>query len=157
MADALLYALADRRTAPPLQAADGVVEITQHLRELNVDTTGFVMENGSGLSRITRISARTMGGMLLAAWRSPYMPEYLASLSLVGQDGTTRKRFRKGPENGRMHLKTGHLGDVAAVAGYVLAASGRMYAVTLLMNHPTVNQGSGNALINALLAWTYRQ
>lgn len=157
MADALLYALADRRSAPPLQAADGALEIEAHLRALKVDTTGLVLENGSGLSRLTRISARTMGGMLQAAWRSPYMPEYLASLSLVGQDGTTRKRFRRGPENGRMHLKTGHLGDVAAVAGYVLAASGRTYTVTLLINHPTVHQGSGNALINALLAWTYRQ
>ena len=95
--------------------------------------------------------------MLMAAWRSPYMPEYLASLSLVGQDGTMRKRFRRGPENGRMHLKTGHLGDVAAVAGYVLAESGRTYMVTLMMNHPTINAGGGSALINALLAWTYRQ
>jgi len=94
---------------------------------------------------------------LLTAWRSPYMPEYLASLSLVGQDGTLRKRFRRGPENGRMHLKTGHLGDVSAVAGYVLAESGRTYMVTLLMNHPTINAGGGSALINALLAWTYRQ
>ena len=157
MADALLYALADRRGAPPLQPADGAREIEQFLRTQGVDTKGLVLENGSGLSRVTRITARTMGEMLQVAWRSPYMPEYLASLSLVGQDGTTRKRFRRGPENGRMHLKTGHLGDVAAVAGYVLAASGRTYAVTLLMNHPTVNQGSGSALINALLAWTYRQ
>jgi hypothetical protein len=29
--------------------------------------------------------------------------------------------------------------------------------VTLLMNHPTINAGGGSALINALLAWTYRQ
>ena len=157
MADALLYALADLHTAPPLQPAAGVQEIIQHLNSLGVPAKGLVIENGSGLSRQTRISARTMGSMLLTAWRSPYMPEYLASLSLVGQDGTLRKRFRRGPENGRMHLKTGHLGDVSAVAGYVLAESGRTYMVTLLMNHPTINAGGGSALINALLAWTYRQ
>jgi len=115
-----------------------------------------VIENGSGLSRVTRISARTMGGLLLHAYRSPYMPEYLASLSLSGLDGTMRNRFRHAPESGRMHLKTGHLNDVAAVAGYVLAATGKTYVVTLLVNHPTANHGGGSQLINALLAWTYQ-
>ncbi len=56
-----------------------------------------------------------------------------------------------------MHLKTGHLNDVAAVAGYVLAANGHTYVVTLLVNHPTANHGAGGELINALLRWTYQQ
>jgi len=50
-----------------------------------------------------------------------------------------------------------HAGDVAAVAGYVLGASGKTYVVTLLVNHPTVNRGGGSELINALLRWTYQQ
>lgn len=157
MADALMYALADREAAPPLRAEAGMPVIAAHLKALGVPIEGLVMENGSGLSRHTRICARTMGEMLQRAWRSPYMPEYLASLSLAGQDGTMRKRFRKGPENGRMHLKTGHLGDVTAVAGYVLAESGRTYAVTLLVNHPTANLAVGSELINGLLGWVFRQ
>jgi D-alanyl-D-alanine carboxypeptidase/D-alanyl-D-alanine-endopeptidase (penicillin-binding protein 4) len=114
------------------------------------------MENGSGLSRQTRVTASTLGGLLGHAWTSPWMPEYLASLALVGMDGTVRKHFRHAPETGHMHLKTGHLDNVAAVAGYVLARNGHTYVVTLLMNHPTVNQGSGNAFMDAVLKWTFQ-
>ena len=156
MADALLYALADRAHAPPLQPQDGVREIERWLTEQGISTQGLVMENGSGLSRQTRVTASTLGGLLGHAWTSPWMPEYLASLALVGMDGTARKHFRHAPETGRMHLKTGHLDNVAAVAGYVLARSGHTYVVTLLMNHPTVNQGGGNAFMDAVLKWTFQ-
>ena len=156
MADALLYALADPTHAPPLQPQDGAREIERWLDAQGISTQGLVIENGSGLSRQTRVTASTLGGLLGHAWASPWMPEYLASLALVGMDGTARKHLRKAPETGRMHLKTGHLGDVAAVAGYVLARSGRTYAVTLLMNHPTVNQGSGNVFMDAVLKWTFQ-
>ena len=46
------------------------------------------VENGSGLSRIERVSARDLGQMLLTAYRSPVMPEFMASMPLVGVDGT---------------------------------------------------------------------
>lgn len=156
MADALLYGLAAESFPPPLKPEQGTAVIKAYLAKAGIPATGLVMENGSGLSRLTRISARTMAGLLLHAHRSPYMPEYLASLALAGMDGTMRNRFRHAPEMGRMHVKTGHLNDVAAVAGYVLTASGRTCIVTLLVNHPTVNRGGGSALINALLRWTYQ-
>ena len=54
------------------------------------------------------------------------MPELMASLPVTGIDGTLRRS--KAPA-GRAHLKTGSLRDVAGVAGYVLAASGRRYVV----------------------------
>jgi len=157
MADAMLYGLAAESFPPPLSPDQGAAVVKAYLAKAGLPARELVMENGSGLSRISRISARTMGGLLLHAYRSPYMPEYLASLSLSGLDGTMRNRFKHAPEMGRMHLKTGHLNDVAAVAGYVLGASGKTYVVTLLVNHPTVNRGGGSELINALLRWTYQQ
>ena len=157
MADAMLYGLAAESFPPPLAPAQGAAVIKAWLAKAGIADEGFFMENGSGLSRVTRISARTMTGVLLHAWKSPFMPEYLASLSLAGLDGTMRNRFRHAPEAGRMHLKTGHLNDVAAVAGYVLSASGETYVVTLLVNHSTANHGGGGALINALLRWTYER
>ncbi len=157
MADALLYGLAAESFPPPLAPEQGAAVIKAWLTKIGVPDEGFLMENGSGLSRITRISARTMAGVLLHAWKSPTMPEYLASLSLAGLDGTMRNRFKHAPEAGRMHLKTGHLNDVAAVAGYVLTATGQTYVVALLVNHPTANHGAGGELINALLRWTYQQ
>lgn len=157
MADAMLYGLAAESFPPPLKPDQGAAVVKAYLSKAGIPARELVMENGSGLSRITRISARTMAGLLRHAYKSPYMPEYLASLSLSGLDGTMRNRFRHAPETGHMHLKTGHLNDVAAVAGYVLTATGKTYVVALLVNHPTVNRGGGSELINALLRWTYQQ
>ena len=52
---------------------------------------------------------------------------------------------------GSAHLKTGSLRDVTAVAGYVLANSGRRYVVVVVANHP--NAGASRAAIDKLLEW----
>ena len=46
------------------------------------------IDNGSGLSRTTHISALQMADVLRAAYHSRYAPEFLASLPLAGIDGT---------------------------------------------------------------------
>ena len=84
------------------------------------------LDNGSGLSRDTRVSAQALTRLLQAAWAGGTMPELLSSLPLSGVDGTLR---RLGKDNaavqGAAHLKTGSLRDVTAVAGVVHGASGR--------------------------------
>ena len=91
-----------------------------------------VIDNGSGLSRDGRLSARTLGKLLQSAWASPVMPELMSSLPVAGIDGTLR-RSRAAP--GRAHLKTGSLRDVVGIAGYVLGDSGRRYVVVAIVNH----------------------
>lgn len=109
------------------------------------------IENGAGLSRATRISARQLGQLLVAAWNSPLMPEYIASLPLVAVDGTMRKRLNNSPVASQAHVKTGYLGGVRANAGYVLDARGRMLVVVFLVNHPDAR--NAQAAQDALLEW----
>ncbi len=153
----LLYTLATAKFKPPVTKEQGVQVLREYLRENNLDDSDLVLDNGSGLSRTTRISADLMNGLLRHAYRDPYMPEFVASMSINGVDGTTRRRFRGRPERGRMHLKTGRLDDVAAIAGYVLAASGTTYSVVVLLNHNNVHKGSGIEIQNALLKWVHNQ
>lgn len=94
---------------------------------------GLVVDNGSGLSRENRVSARGLGRLLQVAWASPQMPEFVASLPVAGADGTTR---RLKALEGRAHLKTGSLRDVAGIAGYLHTPGGRRFAVVALVNHP---------------------
>jgi D-alanyl-D-alanine carboxypeptidase/D-alanyl-D-alanine-endopeptidase (penicillin-binding protein 4) len=110
----------------------------------------LVLENGSGLSRIERVSAASLARLLRHAFASPLMPELMASLPLVGVDGTMRKRNGAA---GAAHIKTGLLADVRAIAGYVHAASGRRYVVVAIINHP--NARNGQAVHDALLQWVY--
>ncbi len=111
------------------------------------------VDNGSGLSRNGRTSALALGRLLQIAYQSPWMPELMSSLPIAGIDGTMR-RNRSGAV-GNAHLKTGSLRDVTAVAGYVLASSGRRYVVVLMANHG--NAGASRAVIDKLLEWTVRE
>ena len=129
--------------------------IASWLDERGLDFPGLHIDNGSGLSRDTRTTARSLAGLLAHAWRSAYMPEFLSSLSLVGTDGTFRRRHRSGPLAGRAHLKTGRIDDVSAMAGYLLARDGRRYIVVTLHNAPAVHRGGGEAVQDALLRWLY--
>jgi D-alanyl-D-alanine carboxypeptidase/D-alanyl-D-alanine-endopeptidase (penicillin-binding protein 4) len=110
----------------------------------------LVLENGSGLSRIERLSAAGLARLLSHAFASPLMPELMASLPLVGVDGTMRRRNGAA---GAAHIKTGLLADVRAIAGYVHAASGRRYVVVAIINHP--NARDGQAAHDALLQWVH--
>jgi D-alanyl-D-alanine carboxypeptidase/D-alanyl-D-alanine-endopeptidase (penicillin-binding protein 4) len=54
---------------------------------------------------------------------------------------------------GSAHIKTGLLADTRAVAGYVLAVSGRRYVVVAFVNHP--NAGATQGALDELLNWVY--
>lgn len=111
---------------------------------------GSVIDNGSGLSRDTRISAQLLARVLQTAWASPVMPELMSSLPISGVDGTMRKALNT--PTGRAHLKTGSLRDVTGIAGYVLAASGRRYVLVAIVNHPNAN--AARPALEALVQWT---
>lgn len=81
------------------------------------------------------------------------MPEFIASLPLVGYDGTMKKRLRAQGIAGRAHIKSGSLQDVRSIAGYVLAESGRRFVVVFLINHPNASRGAEAQ--DALLQWIY--
>ncbi|MGE0497602.1 MAG: D-alanyl-D-alanine carboxypeptidase/D-alanyl-D-alanine-endopeptidase [Ramlibacter sp.] len=106
-----------------------------------------VMDNGSGLSREARITARSLGRLLQLAWASPLMPELVSSLPISGVDGT----LRRSKSAATAHLKTGSLRDVAGVAGYVLGASGKRHVLVALVNHP--NAAQARPVFDALVDW----
>jgi D-alanyl-D-alanine carboxypeptidase/D-alanyl-D-alanine-endopeptidase (penicillin-binding protein 4) len=151
----LELALGSERYGSPATPAKGQRAILDVLGERGIDTRGLVIGNSAGLSREGRISARQLAAILGAAWRSPYMPEYASSLALAGLDGTMRNRFRRSPATGRMHLKTGRLDDVSAVAGYVTAASGQRLIAVVLVNAPEAHRGPGEELQDAVLQWVH--
>lgn len=131
--------------------AAGARRVVRSLAANGVDTDQLVIENGAGLSRNERISAASLGQLLVAAWRSRTMPELIASLPIAGIDGTASKRLAGSPAQGSAHVKTGTLDGVRSLAGYVLARNGRRYAAVLLINHP--NAGASRDSQDALLEW----
>lgn len=153
MARHLLLTLGAERFGAPGTVEKGARAASEFLGRRGLDIPELNLGNGAGLARETRISARSLGRLLLAAERSPYRAEYRSSLALAGMDGTMRKRFRNDEMAGRMHLKTGTLNSVRSIAGYVDGRSGRRYAVVMIQN----GAGWGNGAQDALLRWVYRQ
>ncbi|HEY4068227.1 MAG TPA: D-alanyl-D-alanine carboxypeptidase/D-alanyl-D-alanine-endopeptidase [Burkholderiaceae bacterium] len=137
------------------QRGSGTPEVAREvLRQWAVErfgaaaTSGLVIDNGSGLSRDTRVSARLLTQLLESAWAGPVMSELMSSLPVSGVDGTLKKSRAT---LGRAHLKTGSLRDVAGIAGYVLANSGRRYVVVAIVNHDNAN--AARPALDALVQW----
>jgi len=150
MARQLLLTLGGGTAATPERGARAVQQL---FVARNITMPELVMENGSGLSRVERVTARGLGQMLTTAFRGPIMPEFIASMPLVGVDGTMYRRLTNTGVAGQAHIKTGLIAGVRAMAGYVLDARGRRVTVVMLINHP--NSHNGNAVQDALLRWVH--
>lgn len=109
-----------------------------------------IFDNGAGLSREARISAAALARMLQVAWASPVMPELMASMSIVGIDGTLRRS--QSLAVGSAHLKTGSLEGVLAIAGYVLDGDGRRWVLVGVVNHERA--AAARPALDALIEWT---
>ncbi|HEV7612026.1 MAG TPA: D-alanyl-D-alanine carboxypeptidase/D-alanyl-D-alanine-endopeptidase [Steroidobacteraceae bacterium] len=134
MARHMLLTIGEERYGAPATLEKGSAAIADWSRERGLDLRSMDIDNGSGLSRSTQISARQMAQALVAAFHSRYAPEFLASLPLPGIDGTLRSRMKMIP-GGAVRLKTGHLDGVSAVAGYVTTSRGKTYVLVSLINH----------------------
>jgi D-alanyl-D-alanine carboxypeptidase/D-alanyl-D-alanine-endopeptidase (penicillin-binding protein 4) len=135
------------------KAAQRVVR--QWLAKKGITSPHLVMENGSGLSRAERVSAREMAGLLQAAWKSPYAAEFISSMPIAGMDGTMRKRLKRTAMSGEAHIKTGTLNTVRAIAGYSRDDNGNTWAVVAILNDP--RPFGASSVLDQVLLDLYRQ
>ena len=151
----LLLTLAAELGEPPGTVGQGVRVVDAYLSDRGLDTHTLKIDNGAGLSRAARSSAKLLADILEHAWTIPYRPEFISSLAITGMDGTAKNRLKYKPVSGYAHIKTGTIDDVSAIAGYVHARSGREYIVAGMMNRKQAHKGHGKELMNALVAWVY--
>ena len=139
----------------PATLAKSDAAIRRWLADKQLSFPELVVENGSGLSRKERISARHMGQLLLAAFKSPVMPEFISSLPIAAVDGTLKNRFTDTPVKGLAHMKTGALNDARALAGYLLDKKGRRVIVVFFVNHDQA--GQSRVAMDTLVHWVYNR
>jgi len=132
----LMLALARGFPARAATLPDAQARMREWLRRQGLASDDLEVENGSGLSRGERAKPRALARLLVNAWHAPRRDEFVSSLPVAGVDGTLEHRMQRGAATGRAFLKTGTLLDTRALAGYVTGASGRTYAVALMVNHP---------------------
>ena len=115
-------------------SAAGASVVMQTLAEAGVPMSGVRVVDGSGLSRLDRLTANAVAAVLRAAWNDPVVrPAFVAALPVAGVNGTLEDRFRKPPARGRVLAKTGTTSDASALSGYV---STRFLFTVLQNGHP---------------------
>lgn len=147
----LLLTLGAEKYGAPATLDKGARAVRGALAQRGISTRKLVLENGSGLSRIERISAATLSQLLGAAYRSPLFGEFESTLPIVAIDGSLKRRFNGSAVAGNAHLKTGTLRDVSALAGYLYSARGERVGFVMLVNH--ANAHRSEAAQRALLEW----
>lgn len=133
----LLFRDAARTAAP-----DGIGSAERGnalLRDLLVQKVGVRGDavnaaDGSGLSSLNRITARSLVQLLGFANRAPWAPEFHASLPVAGKSEMLRRRMTATLAQGNLHAKTGTTSEVIALGGYVTAANGEFLAFSFLYN-----------------------
>lgn len=152
MARHLLLTVGAERFGVPATLEKGAAVMSEWAKERGFDLKGVDIDNGSGLSRSTHISALQLARVLDAAYRNRFAPEFMASLPLAGLDGTLRGRMKSAP-GGAVRLKTGHIDGVSGVAGFVSPGGGKTYVLVSLVNHPRADYGAGEPVHAALVSW----
>ena len=139
MAQQVFLTLALHAGLAPADFGRAAQVVQQWLDTQGLAMPDLVLDNGCGLSRVARVSARDLDRLLRAAWRGPLMPEFVASLPLSGEDGTLRRRLGANLR-GMLHAKTGTLDGVLGLAGYLQGEDGRRRSVVALVNDPRAQQ-----------------
>lgn len=135
MAEQILRAVGAEMHGVPGTTAAGLDSVGAYLSELGIPTDEYTLVNGSGLSRDARLRAGHVNAVLIdMSVRRELAPEFLASLSVGGVDGTLRRRFGEDEQRGLVRGKTGSLNGVYCLAALVEGGDGQLYAMTFLVN-----------------------
>jgi len=115
-------------------SAAGAAVVSRVLTEAGVPMTGVRIVDGSGLSRLDRLTTGALTALLRVAWSDPTIkPVLLSALPVAGVSGTLQDRMRRGPARGHVAAKTGTTSDASALSGFVR----NRYAFAVLQNgHP---------------------
>ncbi len=90
--------------------------------------------DGSGLSTLDRVTARSMVQLLGYAQSAPWGEVFQATLPVAGRTETLRTRMRRTPAADNLRGKTGTTNDVSSLAGYVRTADGELLAFAFIYN-----------------------
>lgn len=136
-AEALLQVLGARLgklTTPntTLEMGLGVVKAT--LTQMGVDPSGYVLVDGSGLSRHNLVTPEAIAQTLRAMIKSPEYSFYQASLPVAGISGTLQNRFQNTPAQGIVQAKTGTVSGVVALSGYIDPPSYKPLVFSIIVN-----------------------
>lgn len=142
VADQIMKKLGAQMWGAPGTLQKGLATVQDALEDLGINKDSYHIADGSGLTRETRVTAKQIGTVLVAARKDfSIAPEFMASLGISGEDGTLRSRLPTSSEDELIRAKTGSLDGVSSLAGYISAKDGELLAFAVVLNDPTLKYG----------------
>ena len=113
----------------------GGAAVTDWLRKKVGINGQYMMADGSGMSRFNRATAGDFTKLLRYMWKTPHRNDFLSSMPYTGDpDSKFGKRLKNPPYARQIYAKTGYIGGVVGLSGYVQGQSGKVYAFSFLFN-----------------------
>lgn len=147
----LMLYLGAQMYGAPARLNKGRNAVVETLKKSGAIEGNIKIDNGSGLSRIARITAKELGDMLDDA-HTRYGKRWMQTLSIAGVDGTIKRRFAGSIVRGKAWMKTGTVNGVKNIAGYVQSRSGQLYTVVILVETKN-GTWRGAQLQNDIIKW----
>jgi len=132
----LLFRAAARAATTEVGSAESALAHLRDFLSKKVGTAPTVVDvaDGSGLSTLDHVTARSMVQLLGYVHQADWGPVFHAALPVDGESGTLKRRSKGTPARGNLHAKTGTTNTVAALGGYVTAKNGEVLAFSLIYN-----------------------
>lgn len=128
---------AAKRSMGTVQA--GEAEMKDFLDGIGIADDAYRFGDGSGLSRMNLVTPHAITSLLTYMYGTKLRDLWISVLPVGGQDGTLRNRFKRHPEASAVHAKTGSLGHVRALSGYVESKEYGTLAFSLMVNSYLAN------------------
>ena len=122
--------------------AAGASVVQAALADAGVPIAGVRITDGSGLSTLNRLTARSLVVILRTGAADPAIRDaFVTSLAVAGVSGTLKKRLARRPTRGRVIAKTGTTSTASSLAGFVR----RRYVFAVIQNGSPVPYWSARA------------
>lgn len=155
-AELTLKSLSVKTGGVPGSAKHGLSQVNLFLSAAGIDTTGYYVVDGSGVSHYNLVTAEMLVQLLQFMAKKPDLfPLFYESLPIAGVDGTLKSRMKGTKAEGNLRAKTGSIGGVSSLSGYVTTLDGEQLAFSILMQNfiwPTRLYRNAQDRIGALLA-----
>lgn len=114
--------------------ANGAKAVNEFFKSHNLESTGVRVVDGSGLSRLNRVTTDFVCRFLTEVSHMPIYSDFSMSLGKIGESGTVKNMLPNIPDNVDMRVKSGSMDDVRGYAGYVTTAKGELLCFSVIVN-----------------------
>jgi D-alanyl-D-alanine carboxypeptidase/D-alanyl-D-alanine-endopeptidase (penicillin-binding protein 4) len=118
---------------------------------MQIDSTMFSAEDGSGLAASNLVAPLAFTRLLQFIRKHPHYETFAAGLPQSGNTGSLKSRFVNTPIEGRVRAKTGSISRVNTLSGYFTLRDGREFTFSVQMNHGTVGGRKTIAQIDSVV------